>query len=152
MADQQSPFDTLESTFRLLCAGPKPLAVDGRELGLRGYSSPTTKIRLSRGPHRVLLELEGYKPVEQVIQVILPQKFTFTLERAPARLEVKSPGTNDTARGAELFIDGAPAGTVPVPVEVPSGRHLVEVRKPGATRAEAYALIQRQTKPPSESD
>ena len=32
MADPQSPFDTLESTFRLLCAGPKPLAVDGREV------------------------------------------------------------------------------------------------------------------------
>lgn len=31
MADQ-SPFDVLESTFRLLCADPKPLAVDGREL------------------------------------------------------------------------------------------------------------------------
>jgi hypothetical protein len=29
---RQSPFDTLESTFRLLCAGPKPLALDGREL------------------------------------------------------------------------------------------------------------------------
>lgn len=30
--DDQSPFDVLESTFGLLCAGPKPLAVDGREL------------------------------------------------------------------------------------------------------------------------
>lgn len=29
---RQSPFDTLESTFRLLCTGPKPLALDGREL------------------------------------------------------------------------------------------------------------------------
>ena len=31
---EQSPFDTLESSFRLLCAGPKPLAVHGREIGL----------------------------------------------------------------------------------------------------------------------
>ncbi|PLS74889.1 MAG: hypothetical protein CYG61_10245 [Actinobacteria bacterium] len=30
---EQSPFDALESTFRLLCKGPSPLAVHGRELG-----------------------------------------------------------------------------------------------------------------------
>ena len=30
---EQSPFDTLESSFHLLCAGPSPLAVHGRELG-----------------------------------------------------------------------------------------------------------------------
>ncbi|MCS6914186.1 MAG: PEGA domain-containing protein [Myxococcales bacterium] len=105
--------------------------IDGKERGVQGYAGPDFKIRLSRGPHRVLLEMEGYKPVEQVINVTQAQKFTFTLERAPARLEIKTPGTNETARGGEVFIDGAPAGTVPVPVEVPSGRHLVEVRKPG---------------------
>jgi hypothetical protein len=27
------PFDTLESSFRLLCVGPSPLVVDGREIG-----------------------------------------------------------------------------------------------------------------------
>lgn len=105
--------------------------IDGKQLGVRGYTSATFKIRLDKGPHRVLLELEGYKSVEQVINVTQAQKFTFALERAPARLEVKTPGTNDTARGGEVFIDGAPAGTVPVPIEVPAGRHLVEVRKPG---------------------
>jgi hypothetical protein len=29
----QSPFDTLEASFRLLCAGPSPLALDGWEVG-----------------------------------------------------------------------------------------------------------------------
>ena len=29
----QSPFDVLEASFRLLCAGPSPLAVHGREIG-----------------------------------------------------------------------------------------------------------------------
>lgn len=105
--------------------------LDGKERGMQGYSSSTFKVRVSKGPHRVLLELEGYKPVEQIVNVTQAQKFTFTLERAPARLEVKSPGTNQSARDGEVFVDGAPAGTVPVPVEVPSGRHLVEVRKPG---------------------
>ena len=29
----QSPFDAVEASFRLLCAGPSPLAIDGREVG-----------------------------------------------------------------------------------------------------------------------
>lgn len=32
MSDQ-SPFDVLEASLRLLCAGPSPLAVHGREVG-----------------------------------------------------------------------------------------------------------------------
>lgn len=32
MSDQ-SPFDTLETSFRLLCTGPSPLTLDGREIG-----------------------------------------------------------------------------------------------------------------------
>ena len=30
---EQSPFDVLEASFRLLCSGPSPLAVHGREVG-----------------------------------------------------------------------------------------------------------------------
>lgn len=30
---QQSPLEALEESFRLLCAGPSPLALDGREIG-----------------------------------------------------------------------------------------------------------------------
>ncbi len=105
--------------------------IDGRERGGQGYTSSTFKIRLSRGPHRVLLELEGYKSLERLINVNQAERFAFPLERAPAKLEVKSPGTNETARDGVVFIDGALAGRVPVPVEVPSGRHKVEVRKSG---------------------
>ena len=30
----RSPFDVLESSFRLLCQGPAPLAVHGRDVGV----------------------------------------------------------------------------------------------------------------------
>ena len=56
--------------------------VDGKERGLQGYASPSFKLRLTKGPHRLLLELSGYKPLEQLIDVQQTQQFTFTLERA----------------------------------------------------------------------
>jgi hypothetical protein len=40
-----SPFDTLETTFRLLAAGPRPLALDGRTLGLRAGSVGLVRLR-----------------------------------------------------------------------------------------------------------
>lgn len=45
-----SPFATLEASFRLLCAGPSPLAVDGREVG-----PPPPRRPVSLDPQRVVL-------------------------------------------------------------------------------------------------
>jgi hypothetical protein len=43
---EQSPFDTLEDTFGLLCAGPRPLAFDGRLVpGLPDRLIPLTELR-----------------------------------------------------------------------------------------------------------
>ena len=98
----------------------------------QGQSGPNFKVRMNRGQHRVRLELEGHKPFEQMVTITAAQKFTFPLEKAPARLDIKFPATNDGARGAEIFVDGTPAGTVPQLVDVPAGRHLVEVRKQGS--------------------
>ena len=94
-------------------------------------TGPATKVRIGKGQHRVRLELEGYRPFEQMLNIGAAQKFAFQLEKAPARLDIKFPATNDGARGAEIFVDGQPAGTVPQLVDLPGGRHLVEVRKPG---------------------
>ena len=59
--------------------------------------------------------------------------FIFTLERQarPAVLDVRAMGSNPAAVGAQLFVDGAPVGTVPARVEVPAGKHRIEVKKPG---------------------
>jgi hypothetical protein len=106
--------------------------IDGKEKGARGQSGDAFKVKLTRGTHKVLLELEGYKPMEQTIQVgPTAQRMVFTLERAPARLTVRAPAASDDAQGGELFIDGVNVGTVPREVEVTPGQHLVEVRKPG---------------------
>jgi hypothetical protein len=41
----RSPFDTLETTFRLLAAGPQPLALDGRTIGLAVQSVRLWELR-----------------------------------------------------------------------------------------------------------
>lgn len=103
--------------------------VDG---AMQGQAGPAFKVRINKGQHKVRLELEGYKAVEQTITINAAQTFTFPMERAPARLDIKFPATNDAARGAEIFVDGQPvAGVVPLLVDLPAGRHLVEVKKPG---------------------
>ncbi len=103
--------------------------VDGAQQAERTGSA--TKVRIGKGQHRLRLELEGYRPFEQQVNIGAAQKLSYTLEKAPARLDIKFPATNDAARGAEIFVDGQPAGTVPQLVDLPGGRHLVEVRKPG---------------------
>lgn len=104
--------------------------VNQKESGIQGYT-PTT-LKLPKGAQTIILELPGFKPVQRPINVTRSEKFIFTLERQarPSVLDVRSV-SNDSASGAQLFVDGAPAGTVPMRAEVPQGRHLVEVKKAG---------------------
>ena len=105
--------------------------IDGRELGMRGTTAPGFTIGVPKGSHRVLLELDGYEPVDQTIVVNSRQRFTFPMRRAQARLDVRGSAGDDSARGAELFVDGVSQGTLPREVPVGEGRHLIEVRKAG---------------------
>ena len=106
--------------------------VDGKEQGVRGLASDSFRLRLNPGVHRMLLELSGYKPLEQTVQVdTRAQRLAFVLERAPARLLVRTPAASDDARDSEIFIDAEPKGRVPTEVELKEGSHLVEIRKPG---------------------
>jgi hypothetical protein len=104
--------------------------VNQKEGGIQGYT-PTT-LKLPKGQHTIILELPGWKPVQRPINVTRSEKFIFTLERQarPSVLDVRSVAS-DSASGAQLFVDGTVAGTVPVRADVAPGRHLVEVRKAG---------------------
>ena len=122
--------------------------IDGKEQGAQGIAGDSFRLRLSPGGHRVLLELPGYKPLEQTVQIgPRAQRLTFTLEQAPARLAVRAPATSEDARDGELFIDAEPKGRVPAEVELKSGSHLVEVRKPGfKVYSETVELAPAETK------
>jgi hypothetical protein len=96
--------------------------------GIAGYTPVTIKV--PKGQVKILVELSGFKPIEQVLEVRKNQNLSLTFERAPrmARLDLQS--SSDGA-GAEVFIDGAAKGTIPNSFELPAGRHQVEVKKAG---------------------
>jgi len=96
--------------------------------GIAGYTPITIKV--PKGAVKIVLELSGFKPFEQVLDVRKNTTITPTLERAPrmARLDLQC--NTDTA-GADAVIDGQPKGTIPNSFELPAGRHQIEVRKAG---------------------
>jgi hypothetical protein len=108
-------------------AGP---SLNPKNYGIAGYTPITLKV--PRGPVKVIVEMTGFKPQEQTVDVRKSQTLMFTLERAPsvARLDLQT-SADGGAAGGEVFIDGADKGTAPNVFEIPAGRHQVEVRKPG---------------------
>jgi hypothetical protein len=96
--------------------------------GIAGYTPITIKV--PKGAVKIVLELSGFKPFEQVLDVRKNTTITPTLERAPrvARLDLQS---NTDSAGAEVLIDGVPRGTIPNSFELTAGRHQIEVRKAG---------------------
>lgn len=105
--------------------------VDGKKNGIVCQSGPSCKPLMSRGIHKILLELDGYKTSEESINVGTTRRFSFTLKAAPARLEIKALAAGDAAQGAEIYVDGVLSGTVPTTVSVPAGKHKIEVRRSG---------------------
>jgi hypothetical protein len=105
--------------------------VDSKDYGIEGYTPVTLK--LPKGTYTIILELPNFQTVQKPIVVEKSQAFVFTMDRQarPAVLDVRAPQGNDGAMGAQLFVDGAPVGTVPGRVEVAAGHHLVEVKKAG---------------------
>lgn len=107
--------------------------VEGKQYGIQGYTPSV--LRLPKGSYKVIIELPGFKPMERQVDVRRAggtQPFLFTLERAvrPAVLDIRST-SGDSASGGQLFVDGTAAGTVPGRAELPAGKHVVEVKKPG---------------------
>ena len=96
--------------------------------GIAGYTPITIKV--PKGAVKIVLELSGFKPFEQVLDVRKSTTISPTLERAPrmARLDLQS---NTDSAGADAVIDGVPRGTIPNSFELTAGRHQIEVKKTG---------------------
>lgn len=107
------------------------LYVDSKEPGLRGQSGPDTTLRLSRGRHRLFLELDGYLPLAVTIDLVQPQRLSFTLKPAPATISVSTLGQGPFMTGAEVYADGRLSGAFPCVLELAPGRHTIEVRREG---------------------
>ncbi|HEY2731164.1 MAG TPA: PEGA domain-containing protein [Polyangia bacterium] len=101
-----------------------------KDYGIAGYTPLTLKV--PRGAVTIVVELQGFKPQQQAVDVKKSQTVSFTLERAPAVAKLDLQSTSDgTGAGADVTIDGVPRGTIPNTFEVAAGRHQVEVRKGG---------------------
>src|SRR3954471_20750029 len=96
--------------------------------GIVGYTPITIKV--PKGAVKIVLELSGFKPVEQVLDVRKNTSISPTLERAPRMAKLNLQANADGA-GGEVTIDGVPRGTIPNTFELTAGRHQVEVRKAG---------------------
>jgi hypothetical protein len=96
--------------------------------GIAGYTPITIKV--PKGAVKIIVELSGFKPFEQVLDVRKNTSISPTLERAPrvAKLDLQS---NTDSAGADAVIDGVPRGTIPNSFELSAGRHQIEVKKAG---------------------
>lgn len=82
------------------------------------------------GTYRLRAERSGYRPLVRDIEITRAnrQRVALTLEKLPGLLSVVTPGVS----GAEVQVDGRPAGTTPLAdLELPPGAHPVVIRAGG---------------------
>ena len=98
--------------------------------GIAGYTPLTIKV--PRGPVKIVVELAGFKPQEQTLDVRKSQTVSFTLERAPqmAHLDIAASAESGAA-GAEVFIDGVSAGRRRIRSSWRPAGTRIELRKEG---------------------
>jgi hypothetical protein len=107
-------------------AGP---SAQPKTYGLAGYTPLSVKV--PRGPVTIIVELQGFKPQQQVVEVRKSQTVSFVLEQAPQLAKLDLQTSDGTAAGADVKVDGVSVGTVPNAFDVAAGRHQVEVNKAG---------------------
>lgn len=106
----------------------------------RTYMVPTEAVALDlvAGDHRLVVNRQGFAPVEQMFTVTAgaATELTLTLERISASLSIVT-----VPAGAEIVIDGTPRGVTPpgqtsagasaplVITDIPLGQHRIEVRR-----------------------
>jgi hypothetical protein len=100
-----------------------------KDYGIAGYTPLTLKV--PRGGVNFVIELQGFKPQQKSVDIKKSQTVTFTLERAPSVAKLDLQTTDGSATGADVKIDGVGRGTVPTVIDLPAGRHQVDVSKAG---------------------
>jgi hypothetical protein len=112
-------------------SSPQQAAIylDDKQYGIVGYTP--YRGTLQRGDWKLILELPGFKTLERPITVNRSgNNFFFPLEKKemPGTIDVQA-ASDPNLVGAQIFIDGQLKGTVPNAVDVPKGRHLLEIKK-----------------------
>jgi hypothetical protein len=118
--------------------------VDDKVGGIKGYTPAT--LRIDVGTRKIILEAAGYKPLEQFIQV-KARKTTVHLEMEKIPETAKLHFIADPNLGdARVLVDGEDKGAVKDDLEIPSGRHLVEITKNGYQKWSRWFDLQQAEK------
>ena len=92
-------------------------------------TTPISRVRIARGNHTLIFRLENHEEARLAVNIRRWNE-TFTQElRALGVISVTAGGADAT--GAEVRIDGVPAGTIPFRKTVEPGRHLIQVGREG---------------------
>lgn len=121
----------------ILVSPPAEVEVDGRALG----KVAAQKLTLPAGAHRVRLRIPGFldRTEEKVVSADNP-RLVFELPRF-GLLEVL-PDLGVPIRGAEVFLDGRPLGSLPLRErKVAVGTHQLEVRWPDGSSFQAQVEV-----------
>jgi hypothetical protein len=99
------------------------LSLDGRPVPTLPHATDVLP-----GKHHVLVTADGYATDRREIDIVAGAVVSLNIELRALTSRVAVSGE----RGAELFIDGVRAGTLPSPpIQMAPGYHSVEVRAPG---------------------
>ncbi len=105
--------------------GRLQLRVDGQPVDL----SPERELALTPGRHRIEVRSDDYLPLSVELHVAgCDRRQTEALVLRPDRARLR---LDSLPSGAEVRIDGQPAGRTPLSTDLKSGRHALEVRAPG---------------------
>lgn len=104
--------------------------VDDTAGGIKGYTP--TRLRLSKGTHKIFVVLDGYEPQEQFVTVKRKTApVTFELRKLVQPGTLKFTPAKEAMAGAEVSVDGRNSGKLPCDLKLNEGRHLVEITLSG---------------------
>lgn len=95
--------------------------INGNQVGTTPYTA-----QLTAGTYAVTVRVPGYNDFNQSVMVNGPSQVNATLMPQQASLTV-----NANVQGAEVFLNGSPAGRTPLTLQVVPGSYTVTVRAPG---------------------
>ncbi len=108
--------------------------LDSKELPPVGVT-PWTNLKVVDGTYLLIIELEGYQPVQRSIKIVksrrLQEVFIPLAKKVdPPRIDIRADADKNLG-GAQIFLDGQAQGAAPVLLATIPGRHLIEIKKEG---------------------
>lgn len=116
--------------------------VDNRNTGARGQTP--LEIFLRPGKHRIWVELDGYEPQMQDIEVQPATPYRMTITLAP-RQDLGWLFVDASVKEARVYIDGRNVGLTPMaaPTQLEAGSHQIIVERDGYTRFNQQVVVER---------